>query len=94
MRERSITISKTHYELMSALDGKRTADAFQHQFRAVLARAKMLHEQRECGVPFEAVKPMAKGRAKAKGKRRAGDGEDGGGGKRKRGMYYDWFAGL
>ena len=64
MRERGITISRTHYELMSALDGNRTADAFQHQFRAVMARAKGLHEQRENGVAFEAVKPMSKSRSK------------------------------
>lgn len=91
MRERGITISRTHYELMSALDGNRTADAFQHQFRAVLARAKVLHEQREQGVEFEAVKPVSKGRSKGAGsnnnnnktnnkrKRGNGDGDEGDG---------------
>ena len=81
LRERGVTISRTHYELMSALDGHRTADAFQHQFRAVLARAKALHAQREDGVAFEAVKPMPKGRSKGggQGKRKRGGDESGSG---------------
>ena len=70
---------------MSALDGNRTADAFQHQFRAVMARAKVLHEQREKGVAFEPVKPISKTKAKGKGN---GAGKNAGGGsggkKRKR----------
>lgn len=37
------------YDTMSALDGKRTANSFQHQFRAVLKRAKELKELRDNG---------------------------------------------
>ena len=82
LRERGVTISRTHYELMSALDGNRTADAFQHQFRAVLARAKALHGQRENGVAFEAVKPMPKGKSKngSRSKRKKGNRDNGGDG--------------
>ena len=32
------------YDQMSALDGKRTANSFQHEFRAVLKRARELSE--------------------------------------------------
>ncbi|GAB7342521.1 hypothetical protein MBLNU457_g0708t1 [Dothideomycetes sp. NU457] len=38
------TIGNKHYELMSAIDGKRTASAFQHQFRDVLKRAREIKD--------------------------------------------------
>jgi len=46
------TIGGAQYDVMSALDGKRTASAFQHEFRAVLKRARELKESLdEEGVP-------------------------------------------
>jgi len=38
------TIGGAQYDMMSALDGKRTASGFQHEFRAVLKRGKELKE--------------------------------------------------
>lgn len=55
------SISTSNYELMSALDGNRTACAFQHQFRAVLKRAKELKAMNETGVKVTPVKGKPKG---------------------------------
>ncbi|PNS18554.1 hypothetical protein CAC42_5093 [Sphaceloma murrayae] len=59
------TISTKSYELMSALDGTRTANSFQHGFRAVLRRARELKEEQDKGTELKAVVPKPKGRVKA-----------------------------
>lgn len=54
------SLTKKHYELMSALDGTKTADGFQHDFRAVIAKSKELKKRVEDGEVFESVKPAKK----------------------------------
>lgn len=39
------SIGMSTYEAMSALDGKRSANAFSHQFRAVIRRARELKDE-------------------------------------------------
>ena len=54
------TIGGAQYDMMSALDGKRTASAFQHEFRAVLKRAKELKDSMDKeGLPAP-VAPLPK----------------------------------
>lgn len=54
------SLSRKNYEMMSALDGNKTADGFQHDFRAVLAKSKELKQRLEDGEAFEPVKPAKK----------------------------------
>ncbi|KAH5401912.1 hypothetical protein HBI47_192460 [Parastagonospora nodorum] len=54
------TITKAQYELMSALDGNRTASSFEHQFRSITAKAKELKSRVDNGEKFEAVAPANK----------------------------------
>lgn len=54
------TISKQQYEMMSALDGTRTASGFEHQFRSITAKAKELKTRVENGEKFEPVQPAKK----------------------------------
>ena len=54
------TLSMKNYELMSAMDGNKTASAFQHDFRAVLSKAKDLKTRMDNGEAFEPVQPTAK----------------------------------
>lgn len=73
MLESGVTLGKKHYEMMSAVDGERGVDSFQHQFRAAKARAKDLQEQAKSGEVGTPVK-------KTKGGRKAatpGSGKDG-----------------
>ena len=42
MDSKGSSLGNKAYELMSKLDGKRSASSFEHQFRAVKARAKEL----------------------------------------------------
>lgn len=51
------SLSNKHYELMSALDGTRTASSFQHTFRAVLAKSKELKTRIDAGETFTPVPP-------------------------------------
>jgi hypothetical protein len=51
------SLSMRQYEMMSALDGKKTAFAFQHDFRCVNAKAKELKARVDAGEEFEPVKP-------------------------------------
>jgi hypothetical protein len=51
------SITKAQYDMMSALDGTRTARAFQHQFRSVTARAKELKARIDAGETFSPVQP-------------------------------------
>ena len=54
----SITLKQ--YELMSAMDGAKTASAFQHDFRSVLAKAKELKARVDGGEEFLPVQPPKK----------------------------------
>jgi hypothetical protein len=56
----STTISKAQYEMMSALDGTRTASSFEHQFRTITAKAKELKARAEQGETFQPVAPSNK----------------------------------
>ena len=63
---KNVAIGKDIYEMMSALDGERTANAFQHQFRSVLQRAKELKEQADKGQKLQPAAPKARATAKSK----------------------------
>jgi hypothetical protein len=54
------SLSMRQYEIMSALDGTRTASSFQHAFRGVLAKSKELKARIEAGEKFEPVQPSNK----------------------------------
>ncbi|KAF2790883.1 hypothetical protein K505DRAFT_213541, partial [Melanomma pulvis-pyrius CBS 109.77] len=54
------TITRQQYALMSAMDGVKTASAFQHDFRSVLAKAKELKTRVDGGEEFTAVQPSKK----------------------------------
>ncbi|KAH7372315.1 hypothetical protein BKA66DRAFT_497119 [Pyrenochaeta sp. MPI-SDFR-AT-0127] len=54
------SLSMRHYELMSSLDGTKTASGFQHDFRSVIAKAKELKNRVEGGEKFEPVQPAKK----------------------------------
>ncbi|GAM90937.1 hypothetical protein ANO11243_089840 [Dothideomycetidae sp. 11243] len=62
----NMTISSKQYELMSALDGTRTACAYQHQFRSVLKRAKELKAETEGGKKITPVEGKPKGKGAGK----------------------------
>lgn len=64
--ESGVTLGDKHYQLMSALDGSRSANAFNHQFRKVKARAKELKQQADNGT---------KGETPVKGRARGGGGK-------------------
>lgn len=53
------TLSMANYEHMSSLDGTKTANAFQHDFRSVIAKAKELKRRVEGGEEFKPI-PAAK----------------------------------
>ncbi|KAH8732872.1 hypothetical protein GQ44DRAFT_765947 [Phaeosphaeriaceae sp. PMI808] len=54
------SLSMKQYEMMSALDGTRTASSFQHVFRAVIAKSKELKARVDEGEVFEPVQPVVK----------------------------------
>lgn len=54
------SISKAQYNMMSALDGTRTASSFEHQFRSITVKAKELKQRQDDGESFEPVKPGVK----------------------------------
>ena len=54
------SISTTQYNMMSAMDGQKTAAAFQHHFRSVLQKAKELKQRVDNGESFTAVQPPKK----------------------------------
>lgn len=56
----STIISKSQYDMMSALDGTRTASSFEHQFRSITAKAKDLKARVDNGERFEPVCPANK----------------------------------
>jgi hypothetical protein len=54
------TITRDQLNMMSALDGSRTANSFEHQFRSIIAKAKELKKRVEDGETFAAVQPVQK----------------------------------
>ncbi|PVI03691.1 hypothetical protein DM02DRAFT_669581 [Periconia macrospinosa] len=56
----SVSISTSQYDLMSALDGEKTASSFQHQFRSVVKKAKDLKTRVDNGEKFTPVAPSGK----------------------------------
>ncbi|KAF7185187.1 hypothetical protein HII31_13462, partial [Pseudocercospora fuligena] len=72
--ESGVTLGDKHYQLMSALDGTRSANAFNHQFRKVKARAKELKQQADNGNGATPVKGKARGGGGGSGKKREDDG--------------------
>lgn len=57
------SISKEQLNMMSALDGTRTASSFEHQFRSIIAKAKDLKERVENGEKFAPVTAAKRGRS-------------------------------
>ncbi|KAF2200152.1 hypothetical protein GQ43DRAFT_374510 [Delitschia confertaspora ATCC 74209] len=55
-------ITRDQLNLMSALDGTRTADAFQHQMRPVVSKAKELKAKIKAGEVFLPIKSSSKKR--------------------------------
>ncbi|KAL5379736.1 hypothetical protein DPSP01_008208 [Paraphaeosphaeria sporulosa] len=56
----STSISKAQYNIMSSLDGTRTASSFEHSFRSIIKKAKELQARVDAGETFEAVAPAKK----------------------------------
>ncbi|EUC44230.1 hypothetical protein COCMIDRAFT_98704 [Bipolaris oryzae ATCC 44560] len=54
------SLSMKNYEMMSSLDGKKSAYGFQHDFRSVIAKAKELKARVEGGEEFAPVASSAK----------------------------------
>ncbi|KAF1911546.1 hypothetical protein BDU57DRAFT_543035 [Ampelomyces quisqualis] len=54
------SLTMKQYEMMSAMDGTRTASGFQHAFRAVIAKSKELKARVDAGEAFEPVVPATK----------------------------------
>ena len=70
MENHGVSLGRKDYDLMSALDGKRGPDGFQHEFRAVKKRALELCSEVKAGKEFTPVKkskgPTAKESALSK----------------------------
>ena len=54
------TITKQQLNMMSALDGTRTAGSFEHQSRTIIAKAKDLKARVDDGEEFTPVAPAKK----------------------------------
>ncbi|KAF2733245.1 hypothetical protein EJ04DRAFT_513338 [Polyplosphaeria fusca] len=54
------SISKAQFDMMSALDGTRTASSFEHQFRSITQKAKDLKARVDQGEEFKPVAPSKK----------------------------------
>jgi hypothetical protein len=54
------SISKSQFDIMSALDGTRTASSFEHQFRSITQKAKELKSRLDNGEKFTQVSPSKK----------------------------------
>jgi hypothetical protein len=54
------SLTSAQYEMMSALDGTRTASSFHHAFRSVLAKSKELKSRVDNGEVFVPVPPATK----------------------------------
>ncbi|KAF2229326.1 hypothetical protein EV356DRAFT_493992 [Viridothelium virens] len=55
MESHSVKLGSKHYQMMSALDGKRGYNSFQHEFREVKKRAAELAAQLKAGEEFVPV---------------------------------------
>ena len=55
------SVAKDMYDMMSAVDGTRTASSFEHQFRSIIARAKELKKRVDNGETFSAVTAQKRG---------------------------------
>lgn len=60
------TISRQQLDMMSALDGTRTASSFEHQFRSIVAKAKELKTQVGGGEVFKPVPPGSQRKSNSK----------------------------
>jgi hypothetical protein len=56
----STGITRAQLDMMSALDGTRTASSFEHQFRSISAKAKELKKRIDDGEKFAPVQPGVK----------------------------------
>lgn len=56
----NITITREQLNMMSAVDGTRTASSFEHQFRSITAKAKELKRRVDHGEIFAPVAPAQK----------------------------------
>lgn len=56
----STTISRAQYDIMSSVNGKRTASSFEHQFRHIIAKSKELKERLDSGEKLNPVTPSKK----------------------------------
>lgn len=54
------SITREQLNIMSALDGTRTASSFEHQFRSISAKAKELKQRVDKGEKFAPVSPTQK----------------------------------
>jgi len=54
------TISMAQYDMMSALDGVKTASSFQHQFRSVLQKVRDLKRRVDDGETFAPIQASKK----------------------------------
>ncbi|KAJ8107135.1 hypothetical protein OPT61_g9074 [Boeremia exigua] len=71
------SISKEQLDMMSALDGTRTASSFEHQFRSIIAKAKELKKRVEDGEAFAPISAQKRGATTpATPKKRKGDDDD------------------
>ncbi|KAF2626831.1 hypothetical protein BU25DRAFT_342913 [Macroventuria anomochaeta] len=72
------SIFKEQLNMMSALDGTRTASSFKHQFRSIFAKAKELKKRVDEGENFTPVQPGQKRgtTTSATRKKRKGDNDD------------------
>lgn len=57
------TVSKEQLNMMSALDGTRTASSFEHQFRSIIAQAKELKKRVDDGETFDPIVAQKRGRS-------------------------------
>ncbi|KAH9873927.1 hypothetical protein IAQ61_004554 [Plenodomus lingam] len=56
----STSITGAQYDMMSSINGERTASSFQHQFRHIIAKSKELKQRLENGEEFPPVPPPKK----------------------------------
>ncbi|KAJ4400547.1 hypothetical protein N0V91_008589 [Didymella pomorum] len=72
------TITKDQLNMMSAIDGTRTASSYEHQLRSIVAKAKELKKRVDDGETFAAVAAPKRGgtATPATPKKRKGDGAD------------------
>ncbi|KAF2850644.1 hypothetical protein T440DRAFT_507742 [Plenodomus tracheiphilus IPT5] len=55
------TITRAQYDMMSSVNGERTASSFEHQFRHIIAKSKELKQRLDNGENFTPVPPAKKG---------------------------------